>query len=148
MTNDNENKDRIRQLEYAHQYYRDESRGFWAKVAALLTLNSLLLAGFTILYRYNPDNISLLLTIAASGIAIQSLWFLFAVQSFGIWESLSRFIKRIEKRQYVDKELRVGHALGTAYETLAKPLECCMPPSFYEVFKKTQQVPLQYFCSL
>lgn len=129
------NADEKRQLEYAHKYYRDESRGFWAKVAALLTINSLLLIGFTTLNISCNANPTLLLVIAASGITIQALWPLFAIQSYSMWESLGNKIKGKEVKDD-NKKLLVAEALKSGYETLARPLEFCIPQGLYRVFSK------------
>jgi len=94
------NEEKRKKLEYAHRFavehLRDESRGFWAKVAALLTVNSLLVAGFAlIMASTNAD--MLLLTIAASGMAIQSMWFWFTIQSYAHFLALGKLIEKTEK---------------------------------------------------
>ena len=103
------------QLQYAHRFaaqqFAQEIRAFWARVTALLMVNSLLVAGFTLLHGSKNPNDTLLLTIAASGIAIQSLWPLFAVHSYTIfpyWGNLMRAVERYPfVRDRADVEMRV-----------------------------------------
>ena len=100
------NEENRRELEYAHRFaieqIRDESRGFWTKVATLLTVNSLLIAGFALIYS-NTTTISiedittiLLLAIAASGIAIQAMWFWFTVQSYAHFRAFYNIVSTVE----------------------------------------------------
>lgn len=100
-------KEQMEQLEYAHRFaaehFIQESRAFWARVTALLIVNSLLVAGFTVLYCCFRINDYLLLAIAASGIAIQSLWPVFAIYSYPINEYWGRLMKDIEKSPFLNE---------------------------------------------
>ncbi|TEU03627.1 MAG: hypothetical protein E3J24_03355 [Dehalococcoidia bacterium] len=95
QTNDSNLTEEEKQaLRDAHTFAADrqmhENRLFWTRVAALLTGNSLLIAGFTILYvRWVPlessagnDTNWVLLAIAAAGILIQAMWPLVAAYSY------------------------------------------------------------------
>ena len=69
---------------FAAERQMHENRLFWTRVAALLTGNSLLVAGFAILYRSSMGNdaTGLLLVIAVTGILIQAMWPLVAAYSY------------------------------------------------------------------
>jgi len=106
-------EEKRRKLEYAHRFaldhIRDESRGYWTKVAALLTVNSLLVAGFALLYVYGKESditkVNLLSAIAASGIAIQAMWFWFTIQSYAHFIALYELIRKYEEQiAEIDKD--------------------------------------------
>jgi len=81
---------------FAAERHITETRVFWTRVAALLTVNSVLIAGFTILYGSDHFNDTLLLAIAAAGIAIQAMWPLFAITSYSsdrYWRYLMRAVE-------------------------------------------------------
>ena len=65
-------------LEFAYTFLvgfnRDESRGYWTKVGVILTVNSILLAGFAVLYG-KPDATPLLFAMAASGFIFTGVLF-------------------------------------------------------------------------
>ena len=89
------------QLEYAHRFaaehHMHENRAFWTRVAALLLGNSFLVAGFASLYGSIGHDSPLLLAIAASGIAIQALWPLFAKSSYTVFQYWRNLMRAIEK---------------------------------------------------
>lgn len=110
-------------LEYAHRFaldhIRDESRGYWTKVAALLTVNSLLVAGFALLYESlfvngtittsRPIATDLLLAIAASGIAIQAMWFWFTIQSYAHFKALYKLVSKYEEEiENIDTDVEMN----------------------------------------
>ena len=89
---------------FAVEHLRDTNRAVWTRVAALLTVNSLLVAGFALLYGSKYPNATLLLTIAASGIVIQAAWPIFAITSYPVFEYLRQLMKDIE--EYRSEEYR------------------------------------------
>jgi len=110
------------QLQYAHRFaaeqFTHENRAFWTRVTALMLGNSFLVAGFAGLHGSNVNGTPLLLTIAASGIAIQALWPVFAVHSYPIFKrwgkdkvDIGQYLlleycpekERLDKEQIVEK---------------------------------------------
>jgi hypothetical protein len=121
---------RDEEKQYAHRFaaeqFLHENRALWTRVVALLMVNSLLVAGFMLLYGSKNPNDTLLLTIAASGILIQVMWPIFAISSFRIFEYWGKLMEYIEKyclsqaEECQDIEWRV-RKIWTCYGDSVKP---------------------------
>ena len=98
-------EDRSREVHrFASERHMYENRVFWTRVAALLLANSFLVAGFASLYGSENPNDTLLLAIAAAGIALQALWPIFGVMSYVPDRYWRRLMLEIETNQYPELE--------------------------------------------
>jgi len=92
---------------FAIEHMRHTNRVFWTRVGALLTVNSLLVAGFAVLYTYHDNSATpLLKAIAVCGCLIQFTWLIFAFSSYPNFKYLRRLVSNVEnsKTEPNDKE--------------------------------------------
>lgn len=115
------------ELKYAHRFASErqmhENRLFWTRIAALLTGNSLLVAGFAMLYESPMGNDAtwLLLAIAAAGILIQAMWPLFAAYSYAsdrYWSKLMIYTEEEDKKEILDPARQIWESHSRALKRL------------------------------
>ena len=88
---------------FAIEHMRDANRVFWTRVGALLTVNSLLVAGFAVLYIYNDNGATpLLITISVCGCLIQFTWPIFALSSYPNFKYLRELLSHVENNNKED----------------------------------------------